>query len=392
PVAATIAAAIAAAYRLYLGGAGTIAGVGVIAEATVAGIAMYYLRKRHEEVTRSGCLYLFAVLVHVGMLLIQLSLPGGIAPGVLRQIAAPVLVMYPLGQLLVCRLILDQEERLAREQELERLTASLGLAVDDRTRQLTSALDELAQTNEELTSALENLSEASEAKSAFLRSMSHELRTPLNSIIGFSDLLRSGMSGPVNDQQRKQLEMINHSGTHLLRLVNELLDLSRIESGKVELGVEHVDVRDMVDEAIETVVPDAEAKGLTLEVDSPDVPLEADTDPLRLTQILLNLLSNAIKFTEKGSVAMRVRQAAPGVLEFSVTDTGPGVPEELRDDIFSEFVQADASPDTPRQGVGLGLPISRGLAQRLGGTLTLEQSGPDGSTFVLRLPQRTPAT
>ncbi|MCE5202948.1 MAG: two-component system sensor histidine kinase/response regulator, partial [Actinomycetia bacterium] len=126
PVAATIAAAIAAAYRLYLGGAGTIAGVGVIVEATVAGIAMYYLRRRHEEVTRSGWLYLFAVLVHVGMLLIQFSLPGGMAPGVLRQIAAPVLVMYPLGQLLVCRLILDQEERLTREKELERLTASLG--------------------------------------------------------------------------------------------------------------------------------------------------------------------------------------------------------------------------------------------------------------------------
>lgn len=390
PIVATIAAVIAAAYRLYLGGAGALVGVAVIVEASAIGVALHYLRRRDGRVTGWLPLWIFALTIHVVMLVIQLGLPGGIAPAVLRQIAIPVLVFYPIGTLLVCRLMLDQEERVKSEQQVRQLNESLEQLVAERTNELLAANEQLGYVNEDLEHTLDVLREANEAKSAFLRSMSHELRTPLNSIIGFSRILGSGLGGPVTDEQLRQLEMINNSGHHLLSLVNDLLDLARIEAGKIEVNFEELDVAETVRDVVSTVTPEAEAKGLVLVVEVPEGPVSVRSDQVRLRQILLNLLGNAIKFTEEGTVTLRLTRGAPGLVEFSVIDTGPGVPEEIRDDVFVEFVQGTTG-DAPRAGAGLGLAISRGLAHLLGGMLTLEQSSAAGSTFTLRLPEEASA-
>lgn len=385
PVVAIIAAAIAAAYRLYLGGAGALVGVGVIVEASAIGVGLHYLRRRDERVTGWLPLWIFALTIHVLMLLIQLALPGGIAPAVLRQIAIPVLVVYPIGTLLVCRLMLDQEERLASERRVRDMNESLERLVMERTTELMAANEQLGYVNDDLEHALEVLREANEAKSAFLRAMSHELRTPLNSIIGFSKILASGLGGPVTNEQLRQLEMINASGHHLLALVNDLLDLARIEAGKLEVNLEDIDAAEIVREIADSGTPEAEEKGLILRAEVPDGPVLLHSDPLRIRQILINLLGNAIKFTQTGTVTLRLTRSAPGLVEFSVIDTGPGVPGDLRDDVFVEFVQG-AAGDSPRVGVGLGLAISRGLAHLLGGMLILESTDDRGSTFTLRLP------
>jgi signal transduction histidine kinase len=368
PLVAVVAGVIAAAYRIWLGGAGTLTGVSVIVESAALGIAYSYMRKRTPKADRWPPLYALALTVHALMLALQFTLLGDVGPSIVRTIWFPVLVLYPIGMLLVCRLMLDQEQRVEDEAALGELNESLERKVEART--------------DELRSANEQLQEASKAKSQFLRGMSHELRTPLNSVIGFSDLLNRGAVGEINDEQAKQLEMINRSGRRLLSIINDVLDLSRIEANAVQLECEPFDAGALARDIAASVMPEARAKGLTVSVELPDGDITIDSDPRKVGQILINLLANAVKFTETGSVTVRIRRASAGMAAVEVTDTGPGIPDELRESIFAEFVQQDERVE----GTGLGLAISRGLAELLGGTITLRSHLGEGSTFTLLLP------
>ena len=227
--------------------------------------------------------------------------------------------------------------------------------------------------------------EADRLKSAFLASMSHELRTPLNSIIGFTGILLQGLVGPLNGEQQKQLGMVMHSARHLLALINDVLDISKIEAGGLELALEPFDVCQAVQRAIQTVTPLADKKGLALVVEvSPEVG-RITGDQRRVEQILINLINNAIKFTDKGEVRIRSK-IAEGRLVTQVTDTGIGIRPEDVGKLFQPFRQIDTGVARRHEGTGLGLAICDRLVQMMGGTIGVESRWGEGSTFTFTLP------
>lgn len=230
------------------------------------------------------------------------------------------------------------------------------------------------------------LAEANEAKTKFLRTMSHELRTPLNSVIGFTQMMLHGHAGPVTEEQHRQLEMVNASGHHLLSLVNDLLDLSRIEAGAVEFGHEPIDVAALAAEVMDSVRALADAHGLALDLEVPDPPPSLVSDSKRVRQVLLNLLSNAVKYTARGRVRLAVRAEGHRTVSFEISDTGAGISEGDLGRIFDEFVQI--GEHAQGNGTGLGLPIARHLACALGGSLTARSTVGAGSTFTFTLPQQ----
>ena len=265
----------------------------------------------------------------------------------------------------------DITGRKAAEAELTRHRDHLEELVAERTRELTQANAELE--------------EATRAKSAFLASMSHELRTPLNSIIGFSGLLGQGLVGPLSEEQRTQVGMINLSGRHLLELVDQILDLAKIESGRTELHWSVFDPADVLAEVVKALQPLAAEKGLDLAVDLPDVATSMVSDSGKVKQILLNLAGNAVKFTDSGQVRLAVRVGDDDVVEFTITDTGPGIPANRLDDIFEPFTQVESQEGSQFPGTGLGLTISREFAALLGGEILVTSSVGEGSEFRLRL-------
>jgi signal transduction histidine kinase len=230
---------------------------------------------------------------------------------------------------------------------------------------------------------------ASSAKSDFLAVMSHELRTPLNAIIGYVSLLAEGITGPLNQQQVAQLGRVRSSATHLLALIEQILSLSRIEAGREDTRVEHVDARVVVRDATTLVEPIMAAKGLALQVDLPAEPTELVTDVTKVRQILLNLLTNAGKFTERGSVRCELR-AEGEMLVVDVSDTGRGIASTDLPHVFESFWQAGVGDHERPEGVGLGLSVSRRLAHLLGGEITVASVPGGGSTFSVRLPRRAP--
>jgi signal transduction histidine kinase len=222
----------------------------------------------------------------------------------------------------------------------------------------------------------------------FLANMSHELRTPLNTIIGLSEMLFNNPARFGTEKAEEPLRRVHHAGAHLLGLINEVLDLSKIEAGKLELSPELVRIGPIVDEVIGTARQLAEQNEnrLFAEIPQPVAPVLADA--MRLRQILLNLLSNACKFTRQGEVALRVRQEVNGNnwIEFAVSDTGIGITPEQQAKLFEEFVQADASTARRYGGTGLGLALSRKLARMMGGDVTVTSEPGKGSVFTVRLP------
>jgi signal transduction histidine kinase len=275
--------------------------------------------------------------------------------------------------------------------------AQLGWIVDRATQFLieASAPFELAfsgvrEANERLRHANVELERADSLKNQFLAHMSHELRTPLNSILGFSDLLLSGSAGQLDARQMRYLNHISAGGKQLLNLVNEILDLSKIRAGLMELSIEQVAVDEVVDQCTAQIRPLADFKEIVLGVDV-EAGLKAAADPHRLEQVLLNLLSNAVKFTpERGSVWIR-GWPANGHAAISVSDTGIGIPPEEQARVFEEFTQVDQDGIAPRQGTGLGLAVSRRLVDLMEGKLTLESEPGRGSTFTILLPTPPPA-
>lgn len=239
--------------------------------------------------------------------------------------------------------------------------------------------------NIELEMLNKKLQEAHRLKSVFLANMSHELRTPLNAVIGFGNILLKGMSGPVNENQKKQLKTIKNNGEHLLQLINEMLDVSKIEAGKIELFYEKFSCLELINEVKESFVPLIATKDLVLSVHlSPDIKL--NTDRSRLRQILMNLVNNAVKFTESGSVKIAGNFRGENHMVISVEDTGIGIKEASMSMLFVPFHQLDMSLTKKYQGTGLGLHLSQKLAHLLGGKISAESRYGKGSLFSLRIP------
>ena len=244
------------------------------------------------------------------------------------------------------------------------------------------------QTLQEKNVELEN---ANLAKDRFLASMSHELRTPLNAIIGFTGTLLMRLPGPLTADQEKQLQTIQSSGRHLLSLINDLLDLAKIESGKVQLNLEPIACKAILQEVATALAPLAESKGLKFEVKLPSRDFEVRTDRRALSQILLNLATNAVKFTEKGYVRLELlqrRENGGGLTEISVQDSGVGIKPEDQAKLFQAFVQVGLSSSRRFEGTGLGLHLSQKLCGLLGGHINLRSEPGKGSTFTIVIPDR----
>ena len=235
------------------------------------------------------------------------------------------------------------------------------------------------------------LERASRAKDHFLATMSHELRTPLNAIIGFTGLMLMKLPGPLTADQEKQLGLVQSSGKHLLSLINDLLDLAKIESGNVELQLEPVECRAIVEEVMHTLRPQAHLKGLRLDVRWPAGPVVARADRRALQQILINLASNAVKFTAQGSVTLRgecLDEGGRSWVDLSVTDTGLGISAEDQARLFQAFTQVgDVQARRKVEGTGLGLHLSRKLAELMDGHIGVRSAPGEGSRFTLRLAQ-----
>ncbi|MCC7646082.1 hybrid sensor histidine kinase/response regulator [Janthinobacterium aestuarii] len=250
---------------------------------------------------------------------------------------------------------------------------------------------ELETINREI--ALKNLelAEASRMKSAFIANMSHELRTPLNAIIGFTGALLMKLPGPLTSDQDKQLNTIRASARHLLSLINDILDVAKIEAGKLTLSIEPVHCQELMADVADTLRPLAQQKGLALELELGEPgqpPAIIDTDRRALTQILINLLNNAIKFTEQGTVRISLSQRdEDGVLvtEMSIADSGAGIKEEDQAKLFQAFSQLDSTSTRHVEGAGLGLYLCQNLANAIGGALFFNSDYGSGSTFTLAL-------
>jgi signal transduction histidine kinase len=249
-------------------------------------------------------------------------------------------------------------------------------------------LREVRARTTELEEKSRQLELASEHKSQFLASMSHELRTPLNAIIGLTEMMSNHTARFGTDKAIEPLRRVHRAGKHLLDLISEVLDLAKIEAGKLDLQPETVDLTTLIDEIMGTARQLAEPGNNRLIVDAPDHLGAVTVDPMRLRQILLNLLSNACKFTKDGDITLRMRRIAdgPGWIELAVADTGIGISVEQQARLFEEFSQADTTTARRYGGTGLGLAIARRLARMMGGDVTLESEPGKGSVFTVRLP------
>jgi signal transduction histidine kinase len=270
-----------------------------------------------------------------------------------------------------------------QQQQLQEQAAELQV----QSEELREANDALHLLNEDLERQRTIADEANKAKSNFLAVMSHELRTPLNAIGGYVQLIDMGVHGPVTDAQREALGRVDRSQRHLLRLINDVLNLSRIESGRVDYAIETVALSDVAASILPMVEPQIAAKNLRLTVAVPsDIAARADRE--KVQQILVNLLGNAIKFTGSGgSIRLEAGTLSPSIVFLRVIDTGRGIPAEMLEKIFEPFIQVDASKSRSAEGSGLGLAISRDLANGMGGDLRATSSLGAGSAFELTLPR-----
>ncbi|WP_454676913.1 response regulator [Achromobacter marplatensis] len=282
---------------------------------------------------------------------------------------------------------LEQQSRILQESQARMELQQTEL--EQTNANLESQADQLLRVQDALTEKARQLSQASQFKSEFLANMSHELRTPLNSTLILAKLLSDNKPGNLSAEQVKYAQTIYSAGSDLLTLINDILDLSKIEAGQATVEVEQVAVAPMLQRLLEPLRPMALDKGLALELDiDPAVPASLHTDAQRLGQVLKNLLSNALKFTQRGTVALRVSRVARDRVAFAVQDTGIGVPADQQELIFEAFRQADGSTHRKFGGTGLGLSISRDLATLLGGSLSVTSTPGQGSVFTLEVPVR----
>jgi signal transduction histidine kinase len=270
-------------------------------------------------------------------------------------------------------------ERKKAEDQVRRLHEDLQRRADELEERVRERTAELAVAKDQAESA-------DRMKSAFLATMSHELRTPLNSIIGFTGIMLQGLPGPLNKEQAKQLGMVQGSAHHLLALINDVLDLSKIEAGEMKVVAVPFDLRAAIERSIDTIRPIAQAKHLELRLELSSEIGELVSDARRVEQILLNLLNNAVKFTERGAVVLSA--AIEGAMvRLRVTDTGIGIEAADQAGLFKPFQQVDTGMSRSHEGTGLGLTICRRLAGLLGGEIQMESEPGEGSAFTLLLPK-----
>jgi signal transduction histidine kinase len=295
-------------------------------------------------------------------------------PDVLRSKVAVFVDLYLKQQQ-----IMEQAEMLAesqrREMELEHRAELLEAEA--------KSAAQLAELNTQLKERQTELEQAMGVRNRFYASMSHELRTPINAVIGYSTLMIDNIYGPLNEKQREGLQRTLRAARHLLELVNDVLDLSKIEAGKIELSMQQVNVPSLIEDLFVTVRPLADEHGTQLSFERDDDDFAIVTDPRRVRQILLNLLSNAIKFGLQKPISVACHRNEEGGVSISVTDQGEGISDENQPRIFEEFVQVSPSQ---QPGTGLGLPISKRLATLLDGSLEVKSEPGAGSTFTLNLP------
>jgi len=264
----------------------------------------------------------------------------------------------------------DITERKRVEVELAKYRDHLEKLVGERTQ--------------ELATANERLQELDRLKSLFIASMSHELRTPLNSIIGFTGILLQGLAGPLNEEQQKQLGMVNSSSKHLLALINDVIDVSKIESEKIDLIIEDFDLSRLITEVKSSFEVAISDKGLLLHIDKPDK-CTIRSDERRVKQVIMNLVSNAVKYTDKGATKIKLVQA-DGKVKIIVTDSGIGIRAKDMPKLFEQFSRIILEGQDIREGTGLGLYLSQKLAGILGGEIRAESQFGKGSDFTLTLP------
>jgi signal transduction histidine kinase/DNA-binding response OmpR family regulator/CHASE3 domain sensor protein len=276
----------------------------------------------------------------------------------------------------------SEEELRVQQEELQQSN----LELEERSRLLEEKNELILERNLEIQAKAEQLALTTKYKSEFLANMSHELRTPLNSILLLSRLLSENHDSNLSSDQVEYATVIQNSGNSLLTLINEILDLSKIESGKMELEYSNVSIKGLMQEIRNLFEPVAKDKDIAFDIAiASDVKQEIETDRLRLEQILRNLISNALKFTKKGAVTVSIARHN-GVISFSVKDTGIGIASEKLDTIFEAFKQADGSTRRQYGGTGLGLSISRELAKLLGGQIVVKSKEGEGSEFILTIP------
>jgi signal transduction histidine kinase len=292
-------------------------------------------------------------------------------------------MLSDLGELTAIVTILhDRTEAIERAQLYERLK----LASEELEGKVQSATAELARQNELLRRQALELEQASAAKSQFLANVSHELRTPLNAILGYAAMTLQGVSGELMAPQRRNLSRIDANARHLLTLINEILDITRIEAGRMPIQVVPFNLPDLLREVVSELEPIIVKSGLALSTRvPPDLPT-IRSDRQKVKQIVVNLLSNALKFTQKGTITIRVKMAGPHAVAIEVIDTGIGIPKPDFEKIFEDFRQVDSTPRRAYGGTGLGLSICRRLASMLRGTLKVDSKLGKGSTFTLTLP------
>jgi PAS domain S-box-containing protein len=270
-----------------------------------------------------------------------------------------------------------------------RLYEQLKQASAELERKVQEATAELAQQNELLRRQHIEVEQASALKSQFLANMSHEFRTPLNAILGYTHMLLNGVTGPVSDPQRKSLSRIDSNSRHLLALINDILDITRIEAGRMPLNLSTFKIPELINEVMSELEPIIKRSNLAVTARTRTKLAPIKSDRQKVKQIVLNLLSNALKFTPSGSVVIGATyDGTARTVSIEVADTGVGIPGESQSKVFEDFRQLDSSPARGYGGTGLGLSICRRLAQMLGGTIELQSIVGQGSTFTLRLPAR----
>ncbi len=295
------------------------------------------------------------------------------------------------GQPCLLTIIRDITQKNKIEAELKKHRLHLEEMVQERTDQLQRSqealrlsLDEVTTAKKDLESANTRLKELDRLKSLFIASMSHELRTPLNSIIGFTGILLQGLAGPLNEEQRKQLSMVKSSSNHLLELITDIIDLSKIEAGRIHMNMSVFDLMPLVRTVVSSLQPAAARKNISLVVKGPDV-LEIMSDKQRIRQVLINLTGNAVKFTDRGEVRLTVEET-PNTVIIAVRDTGCGIRAEDMNRLFQFFSQI-TSADMPKyEGTGLGLYISKKLMKLLGGDILATSEINKGSEFIMSMP------
>lgn len=266
------------------------------------------------------------------------------------------------------------------------IDADILLAKVGVVKRIKQAEDEIRQQKNKLEVSNKKLEAADELKSIFLASMSHELRTPLNSIIGFTGLLLMEVVGGINEGQKEQLERVKRNGNHLLDLINDVLDISKIEAGKIDLSISEFDIVKLLAEITKSIAPEVNAKGLEFQINMPDNAVMIRNDRRRVQQIIANFLSNALKFTAQGSINVTLLTEITREITVVVEDTGVGIKQDDLDRLFEPFQQINKDFSKSYKGTGLGLYLSKQLSSVIGGEILFESHYGQGSQFSMVLP------